>query len=51
MLLPVFRVRGGAHGLECVVVFAFGVQDPGARDLPLDIDLFSPVGNTGSNVG
>ena len=39
----VLGVGGGAHGLERVVVLAFGIQDPGGRDLPLDVDLLGPI--------
>src|ERR1700686_3874506 len=32
----VLGVGGSAHGGECIVIFAFGMERPGGRDLALD---------------
>ena len=40
----VLGIRGRAHGFQRFVVLAFGIEHPGGRDLPLDVDLLGPIG-------
>ena len=40
----VLGIGGCAHGFECGLVLAFGIEQPSAGDLPLDVDLLAPIG-------
>ena len=43
LLGPVLGVGRGAHGAQRLIVLAFGIEPPGGRNLPLDIDLLGPI--------
>ena len=40
----VLGIGGRAHRVQRIVVLAFGIEHPGGRDLPLNIDLLRPIG-------
>jgi len=39
----VLGIGSDAQCLESVVEFALRIQNPGSGDLPLDVNLFSPI--------
>src|SRR5436190_8692749 len=39
----VFRIGGGRHSAQRLLMTTFGIEQPGARDLALDIDNARPV--------
>ena len=43
----VFGIGGGTHCFQRIVTFAFGIEQPGSRDLPLNIYLLRPIGVLG----
>src|SRR3982074_182126 len=43
----VFGIGGGTHCIQRIVAFAFGIEQPGGRDLLLNIYLLRPIGVLG----